>query len=346
MNGNNNVNNQPNGIVPGQGQSNVAGNPQVNSGQVQQVVAGQGQQTAPQPSNGGGTSGVNAVQIVCDKCGTSYSSSQRYCMKCGNLNYSHPSNQSMKQYLNYDVVNQSYVNNGNAKLSHNSVDPYLAEKRGCLIGNIVIHIILIALSVGLTYYASKALYIYTLVATVITVGITFIYNYSGSLIFVKAREPWWFYYIPIFNTYTMFKIAFGNGGMFLLLLVPGVNIIILFVYLYKLAERFNHNKLLTILFPYVMLPIIGFSNNDEYAGSGSLKNMEISLGDDEFDKKGRTKSEADYAKKHGATIFGILLVVGILVVLLFPYIKEYGGDLLQFFVDKYNEFVEFISEMN
>ena len=86
----------------------------VNSGQG--VTPNTTVSTAPaQPSaTGGGTNGAAGAAIVCDKCGTTYSSSQRYCMKCGNLNYSHPSNQSMKQYLNYDVVNQSYVNNKNA----------------------------------------------------------------------------------------------------------------------------------------------------------------------------------------------------------------------------------------
>ena len=65
MNENNNVvNNQ----VPGQ---NVTPNTTVST-----------QHT----STGGGTSGAAGAAIVCDKCGTTYSSSQRYCMKCGNLN--------------------------------------------------------------------------------------------------------------------------------------------------------------------------------------------------------------------------------------------------------------------
>ena len=99
-----------------------------------------------------------------------------------------------------------------------------------------------------------------------------------------------------------------------------------------------------MLFAGIMIPIIGFGNREE--SLDSLHGAQISLGDDEFDSKGRTKTEAEYGKKKGATLFGVLLVVGILGVLLYPYIMEYGGSVLEFLIDKYHEFVEFIGEMN
>ena len=39
-------------------------------------------------------------------------------------------------------------------------------------------------------------------------------------IFTKAGEAGWKAIIPILNTYVMFKIAYGNGWRFLLLLIP------------------------------------------------------------------------------------------------------------------------------
>ena len=315
----------------------------VNSGQG--VTPNTTVSTAPaQPSaTGGGTSGAAGAAIVCDKCGTTYSSSQRYCMKCGNLNYSHPSNQSMKQYLNYDVVNQSYVNNGNAKLSHTSVDPYAKEKKSCIIWNAVLHIIAAALPCTLLFMiSSKA--IFAILVILFSAGLSFLLATGFCLIFVKAREPWWFYYIPFLNFVTIARIAFGSGWYSLLYFVPIVNFIVIFITFYKIGKRFGYNGWLTMLFAGIMIPIIGFGNREE--SLDSLHGAQISLGDDEFDSKGRTKTEAEYGKKKGATLFGVLLVVGILGVLLYPYIMEYGGSVLEFLIDKYHEFVEFIGEMN
>ena len=322
MNENNNV---VNGQVPGQ---NVTTNTTVST----------------QPSStGGGTSGAAGAAIVCDKCGTTYSSSQRYCMKCGNLNYSHPSNQSMKQYLNYDVVNQSYVNNGNAKLSHTSVDPYAKEKKTCIIVNLILHMIIPVL-LSVLMFMTESVNIVTIALLFILFGLVFIVNASFCLIYIKAKEPWWFYYIPILNLISLAKVAFGKGVYALLFFIPIVNFFALFAAYYHIGVRFGYNGWLTLIFSGIMIPIIGFSNSEERVES--LHGAQISLGDDEFDSKGRTKTEADYGKKKGATAFGVLLVVIILGVLLFPYIKEYGGSILEFLVDKYHEFVEFIGEMN
>ena len=37
--------------------------------------------------------------MVCPRCGAELNSKQRYCMKCGALNYEHPDNQKLKQYI-------------------------------------------------------------------------------------------------------------------------------------------------------------------------------------------------------------------------------------------------------
>ena len=325
MNENNNVvNNQ----VPGQGIT--PGTTTVQPG------------TQPSVSAGGGTSGAAGAAIVCDKCGTTYSSSQRYCMKCGNLNYSHPSNQSMKQYLNYDVVNQNYINNGNAKLSHTSVDPYGKEKKTSLIFNIILHMIVPALFIALMVFTGEFSILF--LVPLLIFGVLFLFNAGMCAIFIKAREPWWFNYVPILNMITLSRVAFGNAWGVIFFFIPGVNFIAYLVCYYKLGTRFGYNGFLTLLLPAIMIPIIGFGHSEESVNS--LHGAQISLGDDELDSKGRTKSEAEYGKKKGATTFSILLILGIAVVLLYPYIIEYGGDLLEFLVDKYHEFVEIIGELN
>ena len=49
--------------------------------------------------------------MICPRCGAEMSSEQRYCMKCGALNYDHPDNQQMKRYITdseLDKANQEY----------------------------------------------------------------------------------------------------------------------------------------------------------------------------------------------------------------------------------------------
>lgn len=58
-------------------------------------------------------------------------------------------------------------------------------------------------------------------------------------IFVKADEPGWAAIIPFYNVYVLFKITWGNGWKFLLLLIPIANIVILIITMVKLAKAFG-----------------------------------------------------------------------------------------------------------
>ena len=58
-------------------------------------------------------------------------------------------------------------------------------------------------------------------------------------IFTKAGEHGWASIIPFYNNYVLFKIAMGNGWLFLLCLVPVVNFVILIVCMFKLAKAFG-----------------------------------------------------------------------------------------------------------
>ena len=58
-------------------------------------------------------------------------------------------------------------------------------------------------------------------------------------IFEKAGEPGWAAIIPFYNIYTLFKITWGNGWKFLLLLIPIANIVFLILTMVKLAKAFG-----------------------------------------------------------------------------------------------------------
>ena len=58
-------------------------------------------------------------------------------------------------------------------------------------------------------------------------------------IFVKAGEEGWKSIIPFYNTYTMFKIAWGNGWLFLLCLIPCVNAIVMIILEWKTCKAYG-----------------------------------------------------------------------------------------------------------
>lgn len=58
-------------------------------------------------------------------------------------------------------------------------------------------------------------------------------------IFSKAGQAGWKSIIPIYNVYTLFKIADGNGWKFLLLLIPIVNIVYTIMINFRLAKSFG-----------------------------------------------------------------------------------------------------------
>ncbi|MBR6328625.1 MAG: hypothetical protein IKR68_03165 [Lachnospiraceae bacterium] len=87
-------------------------------------------------------------------------------------------------------------------------------------------------------------------------------------LFVKADEPGWKSIIPFLNTYTLFKIAWGNGWLFLLGFVPVVNIVVSFILMWKLCKAFDKGVgffvLMIFLAPIAWL-ILGFDSS-EYMG--------------------------------------------------------------------------------
>ena len=87
-------------------------------------------------------------------------------------------------------------------------------------------------------------------------------------IFEKAGIEGWKALIPFYNIYVAYKMAWGNGWICLLLVVPFVGIITAFITDYKMAKAFGHGfgyALGLIVFPVVFAPVLGFGK-DEYVG--------------------------------------------------------------------------------
>ncbi len=62
---------------------------------------------------------------------------------------------------------------------------------------------------------------------------------SMAKIFKKAEKPGWAALVPFYNLYVLFEIAWGKGLLFLLSLIPLVNIVVLIILWAKLAKAFG-----------------------------------------------------------------------------------------------------------
>jgi len=85
----------------------------------------------------------NKVDIIrCSRCGAEMKSDVRYCMKCGNLNYSHPDNVSMRPYIK-DVNSNKPLNSSVSSMMPKVVKNInLSNKMICLIVNILLHLVI------------------------------------------------------------------------------------------------------------------------------------------------------------------------------------------------------------
>ncbi len=106
---------------------------------------------------------------------------------------------------------------------------------------------------------------YFIVATIVSiVGLIALWK-----IYKKAGEHGWATLIPFYGNYVFFKITWGNGWFFLLLMIPLVNIVVHIISIYKLAKVFGHGVPFTIglLFFYpIFTLILGFGSSNKYLG--------------------------------------------------------------------------------
>lgn len=88
-------------------------------------------------------------------------------------------------------------------------------------------------------------------------------------IFTKAGKPGWAAIIPFCNMYTLFEVAGMNGWMFLLMLLPIVNIVIMIMLYVNLAKSFGKSTGFAvglIFLNFIFMLILGFGS-DQYVGN-------------------------------------------------------------------------------
>ena len=214
---------------------------------------------------------------VCPRCGEPLKATSRYCLKCGALNYDHPDNQYMKKYLSDKKMKKINKEKYEDTIEHTIEDVYVGGKKLETVDlkddeNEVITIKSNPYKSSLAYVcilsAVTIILSYFLLNRDIEIGLTYgVLTYISWLfiitpcnIYRKANYSGFTTFIPFYNGYAIYDMIYGNGWYFLLMLIPIVNIVFLFITMYKLGRAFGMNGLLTMLLAPIMLPYIAFSD--------------------------------------------------------------------------------------
>jgi hypothetical protein len=76
-------------------------------------------------------------------------------------------------------------------------------------------------------------------------------------VFTKAGRPGWAAIIPIYNVYTLLKVAGRSGWWLILLLIPVVNIVVAIIVSLDIAKAFGKSGLFGF-FGLVVFSLIGY----------------------------------------------------------------------------------------
>ena len=107
----------------------------------------------------------------------------------------------------------------------------------------------------MTGFFLALVFVYLAVAT--------IYVIAEWRLFSKAGIPGWAIFVPIYNTYCLFRLLFGKGWLFLLLLVPLVNILLVLILPFRLGAVYSDNAggfalgLGFLFLPYLFVLLVG-----------------------------------------------------------------------------------------
>lgn len=211
----------------------------------------------------------NGFQMFCPRCGSEMNSNSRYCMKCGYLNPGNQANQNMQQYIPTNQVSSYQIGSGQtitqqADQVTTGIASNTGNKKICFLVNYLLYMFIIVLSffiiIGndITSFdiIKNSLFPYVAFST----SVFFLFVYSMELIFMKSNKKWWYALVPVYNLFILCDIVYKKKLLGILLLIPVVGQIFFLVTLYIMGTKFKYSGLLTMLFPIIFIPLMGFGS--------------------------------------------------------------------------------------
>lgn len=118
------------------------------------------------------------------------------------------------------------------------------------------------MSIKLTAATSSSSSVFGLVL-LIPLAIFVFYVVAGWRVFVKAGEPGWGIFVPIFNLYLVCKISGRPEWWLILFFIPLVNVAIGLIVAMDIAKAFSKSSGFGIglwLLSFIFVPILGFGS--------------------------------------------------------------------------------------
>lgn len=131
------------------------------------------------------------------------------------------------------------------------------------------------------YLTYEALAGFMAVYSVVALAIAAVTIVAMWKLFVKAGEEGWAALVPFYNLYVLYKITWGNGLFFLLLLIPFANIVIQIITMVKLAKAFGKGggwACGLIFLNTIFMCIMAFSQDIQYVGVPGQQTMDYGPG--------------------------------------------------------------------
>ena len=254
----------------------------------------------------------------CPRCGNEVNMESRYCMKCGYMNPSHPENEQFKKYMNtkegYTVDNSGNtttsepvnVNEAKGSVVSTVFGDHMGSFTLCFVINLLTYLIVIGLTTYFFYYESygdiNTMLSSELSYVLIIFTIVGIYMYSIQLVYMKMNRHWWASLVPFVNLYSMSDAIYHKMWLNILIFVPVIGQIYLLVLLYKMGKEFKVSGFLTLLFPFIMYPVLGFG------GQSFRRVLYVS---------GRDSLEKEYRQKKSYLILAAVVLISSVVMIIY-----------------------------
>ncbi|MDA3900199.1 MAG: DUF5684 domain-containing protein [Spirochaetes bacterium] len=103
------------------------------------------------------------------------------------------------------------------------------------------------------------------VAIIIYLAVLIVLIAGWWKVFTKAGKPGWAILIPIYNIIVMLEVVNRPLWWIILLFIPIVNFVVLIMIVIDLAKSFGKSTgfgILTIFFPFICIPILGFGKDN------------------------------------------------------------------------------------
>lgn len=208
-------------------------------------------------------------KVFCPRCGSEMNSNSRYCMKCGYLNPNVSSNQNMQQYMPKEETSSYQIGSGQAisqprENITTSLSSNTGNKRLCFFVNYLVYLFFVIMSfvliVGTRVTDFEMIKNSFFPYAIFSISIIFLFVYSMELVFMKANKKWWYALIPFYCLFILADIAFKKKILGILYFIPFIGQVFFLVTLYVLATKFKYNGILSMIFPIIYIPLMGFGS--------------------------------------------------------------------------------------